>query len=32
MWESMMYLLIGNNEKSNTKLKESKQIKSKQNY
>ena len=29
MWESMMYLLIGNNEKSNTKLKESKQINSK---
>ena len=27
MWESMMYLLIGNNEKSNTQLKENKQIK-----
>ena len=31
MWESMMYLLIGNNEKSNTKLKENKQLNSKQN-
>ena len=29
MWESMMYLLIGNNEKSNAKLKENKQISSK---
>jgi len=29
MWESMMYLLIGNNEKSNTKLKDSKQLNSK---
>ena len=29
MWESMMYLVIGNNEKLNTKLKENKQINSK---
>jgi len=29
MWESMMYLLIGNNEKSNSKSKENKQINSK---
>ncbi len=29
MWESMMYLLIGNNEKSNTQLKDSKQENSK---
>jgi len=26
MWESMMYLLIGNNEKYNTKLNKDKQI------
>ena len=32
MWESMMYLLIGNNEKSDTQLKENKQIKTKENY
>ena len=32
MWESMMYLLIGNNEKSNIKLKDKKQMKSKENY
>ena len=32
MWESMMYLLIGNNEKSNTQLKENKQITSKEKY
>jgi len=32
MWESMMYLLIGNNEKSNTELKENKQITSKEKY
>ncbi len=32
MWESMMYLLIGNNEKSDTQLKENKQIKTKKNY
>ena len=32
MWESMMYLLIGNNEKSDTQLKENKQIKTKTNY
>ena len=31
MWESMMYLLIGNNEKSDTQLKENKQIKTKKN-
>ena len=29
MWESMMYLLVGKNEKSNTQLKENKQINSK---
>ena len=29
MWESMMYLLIGNNEKSNTNLKDNTQINSK---
>ena len=32
MWESMMYLLIGNNEKSNTELKENKQITNKEKY
>ena len=32
MWESMIYLLIGNNEKSDTQLKENKQIKTKKNY
>ncbi len=32
MWESMMYLLIGNNEKSDTQLKENKQIKTKKDY
>ncbi len=32
MWESMMYLLIGNNEKLHTQLKENKQIQRKVNY
>ena len=32
MWESMMYLLIGNNEKLNTELNENKQITSKEKY
>ncbi len=32
MWESMMYLLIGNNEKSNMQLKETKSTKNKDEY
>ena len=32
MWESMMYLLIGNSEQSNTQFKERTQIKRKENY
>ena len=32
MWESMMYLLIGNHEKSNTQLKENKKITNKEKY
>ncbi len=32
MWESIMYLLIGNNEKSKTQLEENKQITRKEKY
>ena len=32
MWESIMYLLIANNDRSNTLLKENKYIKNKEKY